>query len=229
MSISYFVIIWLFFETQLPISAMEVPLRLSSKPIILDLNRHLIQKTTPPSVKFSPKRHRFTKRPQQLSHSSLSFSAIFCRPSPTCPYPSPFKHFPPFSPLAHISHFHSPALAQSNDGVLEWSPASESVFNGNDGVFGSKDREVTVVLLGWLGAKTKHLRGYVEWYNSRGFHAVTFVVDVREVLWFDLGRRAEERVSTLTGELVSWVSEMGSDGRERCLVFHTFSNTGWLV
>ncbi|PON74010.1 hypothetical protein TorRG33x02_247870 [Trema orientale] len=207
-------------------SAMEAPVRLFSKPTILNLNRHLVQKTTPPSVKFSPKRHRFTKPP--LSPHSSSFSPI-CR-SPTWPLdPNPFKLFQPFSSLTHISHFHSPPLSQSNDGVLGWSLASHKAVNGNDNVLGSKDREVTVVLLGWLGAKTKHLKRYVEWYNSRGFHAVTFVTDVNEILWFDLGRRVEKRISTLADELVSWVSEKGLDGRERCLVFHTFSNTGWFV
>ena len=206
-------------------SAMEASVRIFSKPTILNLNRHIIHRTTPSSVTLSLKRHRFTKLPQ---HSRSSLSPI-CR-SPTFPSePNSFKVFQPFSSLSHVSQFHSPPLAQSTDGVLSWSPASQSAINGNGGVLRGNDCEVTVVLLGWLGSKTKHLKRYVEWYNSRGFHTVTLVTDVRDVLWFDLGRRAEERVLSLAGELVSWVSEKGPDGRERSLVFHTFSNTGWFV
>ncbi|XP_030498997.1 uncharacterized protein LOC115714432 [Cannabis sativa] len=209
---------------------MEAPVRrIFLKPTtVLNLNRHhLIHKTTPSFVTLPLKRHR---RLAKLAQPKLSVSPI-CRSSTFPSEPNPFKPFQSFSSLSQISHYHSPSpLSQTNDGVSSWSSASQNPINGNDGVLGGKnDCEVAVVLLGWLGCKTRHLKRYAEWYNSRGFHTVTFVTNVREVLWFDLARRAEERVLTLADELISWVSEKGPDGKERCLVFHTFSNTGWFV
>ncbi|KAD4888448.1 hypothetical protein E3N88_20521 [Mikania micrantha] len=62
-----------------------------------------------------------------------------------------------------------------------------------------------------------------------GMNAVTFAASVNDVLGFDLGRKMEARVAALTDELVSWLEKKENDGRERFLIFHTFSNTGWLA
>ncbi|KAG8363096.1 hypothetical protein BUALT_BualtUnG0004700 [Buddleja alternifolia] len=88
----------------------------------------------------------------------------------------------------------------------------------------AKSRTV-VVLLGWLGAKQKHLNRYAEWYTSRGFHAITFTFPMSEVLSYQAGGKAEEDVELLVNHLAEWLEE--EDGKN--LVFHTFSNTGWLT
>ncbi|XP_057500453.1 uncharacterized protein LOC130784565 [Actinidia eriantha] len=119
-----------------------------------------------------------------------------------------------------------PFVSDSNDKFFEWNFALKEE---NVGVVGDNGPVVTVVLLGWLGANPKHLRRYVELYNSRGIHAVTFVASVKDVLWFDLGRKLQQRISALAHDLESWLGESERDGRERLLIFHTFSNTGWLA
>ncbi|CBI35393.3 unnamed protein product, partial [Vitis vinifera] len=82
-----------------------------------------------------------------------------------------------------------------------------------------------VVLLGWLGARQKHLKRYAELYTSMGFHAITFTFPMAEVLSYKVGGKAEQNVDLLVNHLAEWLEE--EHGKN--LVFHTFSNTGWLI
>ncbi|GBG62067.1 hypothetical protein CBR_g28544 [Chara braunii] len=108
------------------------------------------------------------------------------------------------------------------------------------GEVGGKKQAVTVVLLGWLGCQQKHLRRYAEWYTSQGMNAVTFVVPMSSVLSLGPDGKAEKHVQSLVEQLERWIvtereggvaaqaAPRGEAG-ERSLVFHTFSNTGWLT
>ncbi|XP_051144051.1 uncharacterized protein LOC127260375 [Andrographis paniculata] len=88
----------------------------------------------------------------------------------------------------------------------------------------AKSRTV-VVLLGWLGAKQRHLNRYAEWYASRGYNAITFTFPMSEVLSYQVGGKTEQDVEDLVNHLTEWLEE--EHGKN--LVFHTFSNTGWLT
>lgn len=185
-----------------------------------------------PSVSLHPNtlfpRNRYSFSRYQPSLSATSTKSSF-----------PFPNSNPLGFLSSLSASHSTNFPNefdnhsdrvvSNGSVFEWHPASEAVNGGGAGVLDGEKCDVTVVLLGWLGAKPKHLKRYVDMYNSMGINAVTFVVSVKDVLWFDLGNRVLKRIDALSNELASWLSESENDGRKRCLIFHTFSNTGWIV
>ncbi|XP_072968873.1 uncharacterized protein [Typha angustifolia] len=85
--------------------------------------------------------------------------------------------------------------------------------------------KTVVVLLGWLGAKQKHLKRYADWYTSRGFHVVTFTFPMYDVVSYKIGGTAEQSIRLLAKHLGDCVAEES----EKKLVFHTFSNTGWLT
>ncbi|KAL8473306.1 hypothetical protein ACS0TY_029552 [Phlomoides rotata] len=136
----------------------------------------------------------------------------------------------PVSGAAHFSisgNFIDRLLFGPKDNSFRcWNFASRS--DERDGsVVVDEGPEVAVVLLGWLGAKPKHVNKYAQWYNAKGIHSVAFTSSVTDVLSLDLGKKLEERIDRLTHELTSWLSNEGH--RNRFLIFHTFSNTGWLT
>ncbi|CAI5514758.1 unnamed protein product [Closterium sp. Naga37s-1] len=104
------------------------------------------------------------------------------------------------------------------------------------------DRRTAVVLLGWLGAQQRHMRQYATWYNARGIDAIGFVIPFTDIFSVRLGEKAELHVDDLVTELERWLLEganhggthgaihggLGGGGR-RSLLFHTFSNTGWIA
>ncbi|KAG5535915.1 hypothetical protein RHGRI_023629 [Rhododendron griersonianum] len=216
---------------------MVAPLEASVR-IILNsslLNRHL-----PNSVlllKPHPPRCRLPIYPLPNSPSTrilaISSNPRFPNPShSTSPPPSsapPPISTPSTSFQSLSTNNFAPFLADSTAKSFEWNLALNANGGGDVGVAGGKGPIVTVVLLGWLGAKPKHLKRYAEMYNARGIHAVTFVASVNNVLSFDLGRKLEERIAAFARELGSWLAETEKDGRQRLLLFHTFSNTGWLA
>ncbi|OIV93747.1 hypothetical protein TanjilG_07650 [Lupinus angustifolius] len=192
---------------------MEAHLRIFNTSILC--RQLLLHKTTPPPPPF-------------LSISSSLF------PSSHSPNLPPFSIPRNFFTSLTSSHFSLPHTSNlkpfnSHHSGTAWNRAPVNSHIPKLGLSGDRDRDVTVVLLGWLGAKNKHLRRYVECYNSRGFHAVTHVVDVKEFICFDLGDLLDRKIEGLTNDIVSWVSDKDDNGRERCLVFHVFSNTGWFI
>ncbi|XP_065851592.1 uncharacterized protein [Euphorbia lathyris] len=202
---------------------MEAPVRI--------FNLQFLAKSTQTQSNFP----RFCYR--SITHQPHRYTHIVSTANPRCSLSRfhssislPIKFFTSLS----SSHPLNPSIPINTSNFTSKSPQGNPIFTWNRaaisrdaGFLGAKDPVVTVVLLGWLGAKQKHLRKYVEWYNSKGIHAITFVVDAGDLLWFDLGERVEQKVTALAKELISWVSESEKDGRERRLLFHTFSNTGW--
>jgi Eukaryotic protein of unknown function (DUF829) len=119
----------------------------------------------------------------------------------------------------------SSITSSSSEVMYRWhlpDPRTHRVSGDNCGSVKSK---TVVVLLGWLGAKQRHLKKYADWYTSRGYHAITFTFPMSDVVSYKVGGKAERELELVANHLSSWVEEEGGN----CLVFHTFSNTGWLT
>ncbi|XP_022724924.1 uncharacterized protein LOC111281450 isoform X2 [Durio zibethinus] len=112
------------------------------------------------------------------------------------------------------------------DVLYRWHLPEPSAIDvsGTSDCSSAKSRTV-VVLLGWLGSKQKHLKRYAEWYASRGYHAITFTFPMIDIISYQAGGKAEQDIDILVNHLADWLE--GEHGKN--LVFHTFSNTGWLT
>jgi hypothetical protein len=116
-------------------------------------------------------------------------------------------------------------LSPDSEPFIEWDPPPPQVTSsGGDSPLRVEEGGELVVLLGWLGASKKHLRRYADLYRNRGIGSLRFVVPARELVG-NLGRGVERRVADLSAVIASWCD---ADPR-RTLLFHMFSNTGWLT
>ncbi|XP_076885554.1 uncharacterized protein LOC143535104 [Bidens hawaiensis] len=140
-------------------------------------------------------------------------------------YVPSLEHFLNVYRSAELAKTHRPidystsVPATSKDVVYVWHlPQSNAIDL-------SKKSKMVVVLLGWLGAKQKHLKKYADWYTSKGFHVITFTFPMSEILSYQVGGKTEQYIDSLVTHLSEWLEEECNHN----LVFHTFSNTGWLV
>jgi len=108
--------------------------------------------------------------------------------------------------------------SSSADALYRWHLPAPGASSSGD------KSQTVVVLLGWLGSKQKHLKRYADWYTSRGYHAVTFTLPMSDIVSYNVKGKAERNVEMLSEHLADWVRE--EEGKK--IVFHTFSNTGWL-
>uniref|UniRef100_A0A0V0IHH8 Putative transmembrane protein 53-B-like n=1 Tax=Solanum chacoense TaxID=4108 RepID=A0A0V0IHH8_SOLCH len=140
--------------------------------------------------------------------SSLLLNSYQSAALPNSANPSTYTYTLPSSPseVLYTWHLPEPNASRNSDS----SPPKSTTL---------------VVLLGWLGAKQKHLKRYAEWYASRGYHVITFTFPMSEILSYQVGGKAEQDIEMLVNHLADWLEE--EHGKN--LVFHTFSNTGWLT
>ncbi|XP_074308907.1 uncharacterized protein LOC141643595 [Silene latifolia] len=211
---------------------METSMRLIN-PFLLNHRITTVTATTILSSKLHLRTHPHLLSRTPLRTKSLSFSSSYDGVFPSSP------NFPKLSFLLSLSSSSNPNPTPSDPSFFTWhrSPQNSVIGGGGGGggdgggggVSAAVKPKSAVVVLGWLGATQKHLRRYAELYTSRGIDAVTFVVPVADAMRVDLGKTVEKRIEILANEIVSWLSNDNGGDRDRNLIFHTFSTTGWLV
>ncbi|KAK9907673.1 hypothetical protein WJX75_007928 [Coccomyxa subellipsoidea] len=82
-----------------------------------------------------------------------------------------------------------------------------------------------VVLIGWLGCRKEHLQKYASWWHKQGWEPFLILYPVFRLLSTSI---AEQITGGLIKKLLHRHAELVTAGNSGRLVFHTFSNTGWV-
>ncbi|KAG2608713.1 transmembrane protein 53-like [Panicum virgatum] len=213
-----------------PLSAMAVAAfaAVSSLELPDKLSHHKLSDASAKADAHVSLRATRTNAPAAPSASALSVQLLPHNLQSLQPMKAPFASLPVIQTVYQYARFTKtleqddamPAVASSSSDVLyRWHLPDPRVC----AKFPDKSQTV-VVLLGWLGSRQKHLKRYADWYTSRGFHVVTFTLPMSDILSYNLGGKAEKNVEMLSEHLAGWVRE--ESGKK--IIFHTFSNTGWL-
>jgi len=213
-----------------PLSAMAVAAfaAVSSLELPDKLSHHKLSDASAKADALVSLRATRTNVPAAPSASALSVQLLPRNLQSLQPLKAPFASLPVIQTVYQYARFTKtseqddamPGIPSSSSDVLyRWHLPDPRVC----AEFPDKSQTV-VVLLGWLGSRQKHLKRYADWYTSRGFHAVTFTLPMSDILSYNLGGKAEKNVEMLSEHLAGWVRE--ESGKK--IIFHTFSNTGWL-
>jgi Eukaryotic protein of unknown function (DUF829) len=100
----------------------------------------------------------------------------------------------------------------------------KNIKSTNSGINGSSSPNPTkiVVVAGWMGAKERQLKPYLEFYNERGFDTLSFAVGPHHVLF------PSRAMKTMEAVLKHIKEASGKDGGVQAVVFHHFSVGGFL-
>ncbi|XP_078445829.1 alpha/beta-Hydrolases superfamily protein [Wolffia australiana] len=169
---------------------------------------------------------KLSSRSQDLSqqfHDQPSNLSKLVRPK------SLFTSFPPsFAATRPVLNLNHNTNLSSEEVSYRWHLPNPLSHIEKDKMGSRKIRSQTVVvILGWLGAKQKHLKKYAEWYTSRGFHVVTFTLPMDQIISYNVVDKTQQEIGDLSRHLAESVAE--EEGHGKNLIFHTFSNTGWIM
>ncbi|KAJ4778394.1 alpha/beta-Hydrolases superfamily protein [Rhynchospora pubera] len=155
---------------------------------------------------------------------NFKLSRTFCAPVASIPVMQTVYQYARIAELKEPEKPIPSISSASSDVMYKWHLPDPRAYQVSGDNCSSIKSKAVVVLLGWLGSKQRHLKKYAEWYTSKGYHVITFTFPMSDVVSYRVGGKAERDLELLASHLANWVEEEGGS-----LVFHTFSNTGWLA